>query len=288
MSSSDSPTSNESTTSTSKMADPQPKIMKTVVFEKIVEFVNALWVYFGAKKDTTPLTLYHRLLSHITLSDQKAIEQAISGFDTFFRMNPEVVKTRNLFIIPRDTRIEYSKAIHLEIQKYIHKMKKDSAAIDTVMKHLLLIYGLLHPEQNNNDVVESLLSETTSASVNESDGSEEEKFLDKIISKTNSTMANTANNLANPTDAFNELVNSGVLQDMMKGMTDGFGKGGKMNPAKFMSVLQKTMGKVMGGDGSGGFENLLGSLTGGGGAGGMGGLASMLSAAISQGNDEKN
>jgi hypothetical protein len=223
----------------------------SLTFESIQAFVKDLWSVFGSKQ-TTPLSLYKRLLFQVESDDSDqdlGINNFIQGFRIFLSNYEESLATKETFLqIPKGTVIRYkdSQRVFIEIQKFIYKAKEDEK--DIIREHLLTIAATIDPN-------EKTLSALEAAPVLEKfgmkGGSKEGQFVSNIMSRAKKAMENTEAD--DPTTAIMGLLSSGVVTDMVKGLQGGV-EDGSMDMNALLQSMQGALSDVMettkeGGDG---------------------------------------
>lgn len=226
----------------SQLAAPVPAIApkknrNVEAFGAIVSFVNDLWEVFGSDKVITPLALYNRLVQKITFSDATSVQKAVHGFETFFKAYGAAVVSGDLESIPRDTIIAYgdNQKIGLEIQKYIHLSRNDSATKETIRQHLLTISAIIEPSKAK---IEEL-GKRSEIAIDTS--TKEGQFIDSILNKAKSAAEDIQTD--DPMQAMMGIVRSGVLQDMITGLKQGV-DGEGMDMQKLLGTMQSAIGSL--------------------------------------------
>lgn len=206
-------------------------------FGAIVNFVNDLWDVFGKANVVTPLSLYHRLVSKITLSDVDGIEKAVTGFKDFLTSNEVYLTSNKLENIPRGVVIKYgaSDKIVLEIQKFIYQ--SDPSIKMSIRQHLLTISAIIEPNKTRLAQLEKKIGDL-GIDTNTVEG----KFITDIMEKAKTSMASV--NTDDPMQAMMAVFQSGIIGDMIGGLQNGV-TSGKMDIRALMSTMQKSIGSIM-------------------------------------------
>ncbi len=219
-------------------------------FQAITEFISALVESFNMNT-ANPLTLYHRLISHIKPGDTIAINKSVGGFIEFFEEFGKHIFSGALQNIPPGTRINYGdgKTAYISIQLFLHKSAPDAREI--IRQHLMTVAAILQPER----IVEAkplpapavdpdqVGSDPSSIPIPGVDlATAEGKFINTIMNKARVSMANV--NVDNPAMAGMALMQSGIMQEMMAGLNNGV-DGGSFNMVSLMSQMQGAMALMM-------------------------------------------
>ena len=180
-------------------------------FSALSEFVEFLVEQFGNKAKASPLLLYQRLLSHVTLTDKVAMSKFLNGFRTF-TSEFDLVKD-SLLDMPRGTTIVVvgSVRVYIDIQNFVHRARTNSELLRVIHQHLLTISAILDPNQEK--VAQLVNMEETLKEMNIDSNTNEGEFITNIMGKAQGAMANI--DAENPAAAMMGLMNSGIIQDMM-------------------------------------------------------------------------
>jgi len=220
-----------------------------IVFKAIVTFVNDLNELFS--KEQHSLRLYSHLLNKTTLAHEKAIQKNIDAFTLFCVTNREAILSKDTSKILED-RVTYSEKCYVDIKKIFQKADSESSGV--IWKHLLLLSALLDPEARAKEILKK-------------DVSNEGNFLNKILGKVEKEVEGKTN----PMEAISAVLQSGVFNEVIQDMNDGF-KSGELDLGKMMGTMQNVMG------------TMPGNPNGGGGAGAMdmGAMNSMMQSILGQ------
>jgi hypothetical protein len=197
-------------------------------FEAITEFVSNLHDIF--EKQSKPLSLYNRLLEHVTIKSKDVMRKHVEIFDEYIRENKKYIMDEKLFLeIPN--RIIYSKEkdIYLDIPYFLRK----SDDKDIIRQYLLTIDSILHPEEANLKMLEESMEKLNT-------NTKEGELLSSIFNSTKEVMSQQDGNDFNPMTAIMGLMTSGALPKMFNEITQGM-ESGNLTPDKLM----KTMGEVL-------------------------------------------
>jgi hypothetical protein len=231
-----------------------------LIFKAICEFVTELNNEFGSKHKN--IALYNRLLEKTGIVNVGPVNKHIDCFRTFFSKNTKAMEERNAEFLT-ENKIMYSDRVFIDISVVLKQSSKDNAKI--VWQYLLNIWGLIDPTSQ----ARRLLTESLQNSQNgdNKDTSAEEDFLTNIITKVEQSVSKDKVDQDNPMAAITNLMQSGVMTDLVNGMQKGLSDG-SLNVGKLMSSVQGMIGKM------GGPAGMQGQ---GGGGGGMPDISQMMS-----------
>ena len=148
----------------------------------------------------------------------------------------------------RESRIEYSKRVFIDIQEIMKKTDKDT--LNVIWKHILTISALVDPAGRAKELLKSNSTKTTANETN---------FLENIINKVESNINPDVNN---PMEAVSSLLSSGVFGDLLSGMNNGI-QDGSLDLGKLMGTVEKILPSILpsgggaGNGGGGGAPNLM-------------------------------
>jgi hypothetical protein len=134
---------------------------------------------------------------------------------------------------------------------------------------LLTIWGLIDPTSKARNLLHNIIKESKESS-DSKDSSSEEDFLSNIINKVEQSVDKSKIDSNNPMSAIGNLMQSGVMTDLVNGMQKGLSDG-SLNVGKLMSSVQTMIGKL------GGSSKDGNNTGGGGGGGGMPDISQMMS-----------
>lgn len=236
-------------------------------FRAISEFVADLSDAFGSK--FREVTLYNHLLSKTKISNKEAVTKHIQIFGEFCVRNQDaLLKKAPTQIVSR--RITYSDKVFLDLYSILNQpeLQLDTSTADAIWNHLLVIQATIDPTSKAHDILTSIRADT----------SNEGQFLGSFLNKIQGNI-NPEQMAANPMSAVTNILQSGVLNDLVGSIDQGV-KGGTLDLGKLTGMVQQMLGGLnMGanpaesGPALGGLN--LGSMMSmmmGGGLGSLGGL----------------
>ena len=250
-----------------------------LIFKAITGLISDLDQEFGKRHKS--IALYNRLLEKTGIIHVAPINKHIDCFRSFFNANQRGMEEKNadMFVEPK---ISYSDRVYVDVGTVLRQSSKENAQI--IWKHLLTIWGLI----DSTSPARKLLQESFGSS------NTEEDFLTNIIDRVEKTVGSGAVPTDNPMAAISNLMQSGVMTDLVSGMQKGLSDG-SLDVGKLMNSVQGMIGKMGGGAsaGGGGMPDLSqmmstigpmmagmmggsGGASGGGGGGGMPDLGQMM------------
>ena len=198
-----------------------------IAFKTIATFVDELAESF--KDEHRPLKLYSHLLKKTTLGHTKAIKTHIKAFTKFCLENrASIVDKKPEWKSPK---IEYNQRVFIDMDAVFSLIGKDKETQNIVWTHILTLSALLDPTGQ----AKQILKEQASSS----DEGDEAEFLSDIISKVESSVDPNAN----PMDAVNSIMQSGVFTELVSGMGNGL-QDGSLDLNKLMGTVQKMVTKL--------------------------------------------
>lgn len=190
-----------------------------LTFKAISSFTNDLSDNFGGENHE--LKLYQRLLNKTTLSHEVAITKHIDAFKQFCVANRDALLSKRADKLVSH-KIEYSSRVFIDIHKIFKSSDKETAEI--IWKHLLTISAFVDPAGKAKEILKK-----TSAPSNETN------FLENIINKVE---ANVDPHSKNPLEAVNNLMSSGVFNEVLSGMNNDL-QNGSLDLNKLMGTVEK-------------------------------------------------
>lgn len=244
-----------------------------LIFKAITGFISDLDQEFGKRHKS--IALYNRLLEKTGIIHVAPINKHIDCFRSFFHTNQKGMgeKNPNLFV---DSKIAYSDRVYVDVGTVLRQSSAENSQI--IWKHLLTIWGLI----DSTSPARKLLQESFGSS------NTEEDFLTNIIDRVEKTVGSGAVPTDNPMAAISNLMQSGVMTDLVSGMQKGLSDG-SLDVGKLMNSVQGMIGKMGGGSSGGGgggmpdlsqmmstigpmMAGMMGGASSGGGGGGGGGM----------------
>jgi hypothetical protein len=213
-------------------------------FVAISAFINELWEQFGDTKNPTPLGLYKRLLHHIKFTEIDSIMKSVKGFEKFLKPYTDIILSGKLDAIPSDSKIEYgdSGKVYIDIGKIIHKTDEETRR--NIQQHLIAIDVILHPNKEKIDAFEKILQEPVSDQefLKVDTSTNEGKFINNIMQRSKKSMENV--DADNPMAAMFSIFQSGVVQEMVSGLSQGV-ESGQMDMKKLLGTMQDALGSII-------------------------------------------
>jgi hypothetical protein len=179
-----------------------------LAFNAITGFVKDLNSEFGQRQHS--LALYSRLIEHMNLSQETAINRVVEGFISFIGKNQSAIESRNTEGLTAD-KVSYSDRVYLTLKPLF--AQADAETKEVMWRHLLTIYGLLYPDSQAKEILRKMNSEVKSA---------ETAMISDMVQK---IVPHLNPDETNPMQAIMGLMSSGVFTEligtMQKGMDDG-------------------------------------------------------------------
>ena len=191
------------------------------VFSHICEFVNDLADLYGKQQHS--LMLYKHLLDKTKITHKDAIRKHIGCFSEFLKKNKDAIMDKNPELLKLDN-IVYSQKVKIQMDE-IFKMADDDSK-KAIWSHLLVLYNDYDP---NNETV-SLLKKTLKPT------QKEENFISEIIDK----IEKNVDPNADPLTAVMTLMNSGVINEVISKVSNGF-QDGTIDINRLMGNVKETM-----------------------------------------------
>lgn len=192
------------------------------VFSHISDFVCDLADLYG--KNQHSLMLYKHLLDKTKITHKDAIRKHIACFRDFLKKNKEAILEKNHELLKLND-IMYSQKVKIQMDE-IFKIADDDSK-KAIWGHLLVLYNDYDP---NNETI-SLLKKTLKTT------EKEENFISSIVEKIEK---NVDPNASDPLTAIMGLMNSGVINDVVASITNGF-QDGTIDINKLVGNVKETM-----------------------------------------------
>lgn len=189
-----------------------------ITFKAISNFTTCLGEVFG--QDHRALKLYAHLINKTTISHEKPIQKHIEAFRDFCIKNREAIfeKKNNMFV--GDSKITYSNRVYIDMNAIFKEADMETQTV--IWKHLLTISALTDPAGKARQILKD-----SKDNVHEAD------FLTDIIGKVEKHVDPNAN----PMDAVNSIMQSGIFNDLVGGMGNGL-QDGSLDLGKLMGTVQ--------------------------------------------------
>ena len=194
-----------------------------VVFKSISDFISSLNECFGKEQKT--LQLYARLISRTTISHQDAIEKHISIVKKFLNENKEQILNKDIKFTT--FKFSYNERVYVNLDPIFKKA--DKSETDVIFAHLLKIFSQVDPESN----AKSILRETMKNNKQSGDDKAEENFINNLIEN----VSKNVNEDDDPLKAVSNIMQSGLLTDLIGGMSNGINNG-ELDLGRLMGTVQ--------------------------------------------------
>ena len=195
-----------------------------ITFKSIINFINELGDVFSSKQHS--LRLYKRLINKTTFSHTKAINKHIEVFRNYVILNREAITSKDYTKLKCNkigklftSRMSYSENVFIDLHAIFSIADNDTKKI--IWKHLLVLSALLDPAGKAKDILKELSS------------SKEADFLTNIISQVEQNVDPSLS----PMEAVSKIVQSGVFNDVIGGMTKSL-EDGSLDLGKIMGTVQ--------------------------------------------------
>lgn len=198
-----------------------------LIFKSICNFIKDLDESFGMNFKS--LYLYSALIEKTGIIHEEPIKKHIHIFSEFCKLNENAIIEKDVAQINNPI-IRYSERVYIDILEIFKKA--DNEEKDIVWKHLLALLALLHPSSQ----AKNLLKKQGGQHKN---GGEEE-FLSNIIDKVGKHIDPAA---ASPAEMMNNIMSSGVFQDVVNSMNSGLSDG-NLDINKMLGSLQNMIGNL--------------------------------------------
>ena len=199
-----------------------------LIFKSICNFIRDLNESFGT--DFKSLYLYSALIEKTGIIHEEPIKKHIHIFSEFCKENEQAIIEKDVTQF-HSSIIRYSDKVYIDLIEVFKKADKEEK--DIMWKHLLALLALLHPSSQ----AKSLLKKQ--GEQNKNSGGEEE-FLSNIIDKVGKHIDPTA---ASPVEMMNNIMSSGVFQDVVNSMNSGLSEG-NLDLNKMLGSLQNMIGNL--------------------------------------------
>ena len=200
-----------------------------LVFKAITTFINDLHIEYGNRHKI--ISLYHRLLEKTGIIHTNPVLKHIECFKTFFEKNKHGMESKDIskFV---ESKIVYSERVYVDISSVLKHSDKETSVI--IWKHLLTIWGLIDPLSQAKNTLKEMSIESDN---------KESNFLNSIIEKVESSVDPEKMNGNNPMETINNLMQSGVFNELITGMQSGLSDG-SLDMNKLMGSVQGMMTKL--------------------------------------------
>jgi hypothetical protein len=207
------------------MTDMQTSIV--VLFKHICNFVKDVHSSFGSK--CHPLTLYAHIIEQTGIMHEEPIRRHIQAFYTFVKDNESAILEKEVGLLQNPV-IQYSDKVYIDMKEIFGYADEDDQGI--LWKHLMNLLAILDPSSE----AKRILSQEEKAKQKNGETANEEKFLNDMVHKVGEFVRPDSN----PNDMVQNILNSGMVNDLVNNMTTGLNEG-DLDMNKMMSTVQKMM-----------------------------------------------
>jgi hypothetical protein len=204
-----------------------------LIFKAITQFVSELNQEFGSKHKN--IALYNRLLERTGIVHVGPINKHIDCFRVFFEKNQKAIEEKNSAAFTA-TKISYSDRVFIDLVQVLKQSSKDNSKI--IWQHILTIWGLIDPTCQARKLLHDITQESDLK-----DSANEVDFLSNIINKVEQSVDKDKIDSTNPMTAIGNLMQSGVMSELVNGMQKGLSDG-SLDVGKLMSSVQTMIGKL--------------------------------------------
>jgi hypothetical protein len=240
-----------------------------VVFKSISDFISSLNECFGKEQKT--LQLYARLISRTTISHQDAIEKHISIVKKFLNENKEQILNKDIKFTT--FKFSYNERVYVNLDPIFKKA--DKSETDVIFAHLLKIFSQVDPESN----AKSILRETMKSNKQSGDDNAEENFINNLIEN----VSKNVNEDDDPLKAVSNIMQSGLLTDLIGGMSNGINNG-ELDLGRLMGTVQTMVTSLSNAEGDMNIPPMGGMNSPGGGNVDLGNMMNQMVGMMSQMN----
>lgn len=240
-----------------------------VVFKSISDFISSLNECFGKEQKT--LQLYARLISRTTISHQDAIEKHISIVKKFLNENKEQILNKDIKFTT--FKFSYNERVYVNLDPIFKKA--DKSETDVIFAHLLKIFSQVDPESN----AKSILRETMKGNKQSGDDKAEENFINNLIEN----VSKNVNEDDDPLKAVSNIMQSGLLTDLIGGMSNGINNG-ELDLGRLMGTVQTMVTSLSNAEGDMNIPPMGGMNSPGGGNVDLGNMMNQMVGMMSQMN----
>lgn len=195
---------------------------ETLAFKAIYDFITDLGDLYGAQQKS--LKLYTRIIKKTQFSNEDAVRKNLKIFTEFCRKNKDAILGELVKESLVQTTISYSERIYVNISLILSLTTPDE--LKSIRQHLLLLYALLIEKEpviqvqkglKELEAFEKKQKKDKEISSLIKDDSTEGKFLKNLVEKVEKTSLSDGN----PMTALTDIIQGGMLTDMMAGFKSG-------------------------------------------------------------------
>lgn len=172
------------------------------IFKCISSFVQNLNEEYGTQHK--PLRFFAKLVDRVKITNEVAIAKLTEIFRTFCISNREAFKTQEVAKLS-SIKITYSETIFIDMSVIFLMADQENQSI--IWRHLLTISALVDPENNARELLQKM---------SEVQPSKEDELIKNVISKVEQAVKPDSN----PADAISAIMQSGIISEVMNGMSN--------------------------------------------------------------------
>ena len=191
------------------------------VFSHISDFVCDLADLYG--KNQHSLMLYKHLLEKTKITHKDAIRKHINSFREFLKKNKDAILEKKPELLKLND-IIYSQKVKIQMDEIFKIADEDSK--QAIWGHLLVLYNDYDPNNETINMLKKTLKPTE----------KEENFVSSIVEKIEKNIDPNAD----PLTAIMGLMNSGVINDVVSSISNGF-QDGTIDINRLMGNVKDTM-----------------------------------------------
>lgn len=195
-------------------------------FKAIHSFVVSLNEEFGSANKA--LRLYARLIEQTTFSHELPIQKHVQAFTTFCVDNREAIYQKDFELFATE-RVQYSERVYIDLKELFRLADGDQRGV--MWQHLLTISALVDSAGRAKQILKEA----------QKSGGQEANFLSNIIDKVEKNVK--MDNASNPFEAISQIMNSGILTDLLGSMNDQVNTG-QLDLGKMMGVVQSMVSNM--------------------------------------------
>lgn len=208
----------------------------------IKAFVSDLVCAFRTK-EISPLLLYDRFLSKLSLNERLSVKRLFTAFNTFLQSHRKAILENTLSSLPTGVTIGYSPRVYIEIQKFISDGDESSSAC--IRRHLLTIMAILSPDAEVRQELEKALKEVPVdmkiAKLKVDETTKEGKFVKNMMTKIATKLEAVEIDSQDPLGMMMQIAKSGIMKDIQNDFQGGQG----LNQRKLLMTFRSMIDSVM-------------------------------------------
>ncbi len=208
-------------------------------FTKSLAFVSEL----TRVSDDPQVKIYYKVMKKTEVGNLNVIKKHVTLFSSYILKNESAIVNKSQNSLT-DDKISLNDKVYLQLKKYITKENKD-----VMFSHMLLLLYLCKPSEDlKKKIIESTQTQSesqtslVSTSVPE-EVSEEGDFLNKYLKKFEAEFSDKE--FTDPVSVAMNIMQSGLITDLLKGVTEGVEKG-SLNPNALLNNVQNTFKELTG------------------------------------------